>query len=68
MESVTPRYLVDEIQRPTDVVLSIGQWQHILEELEELEDLRAYDEAKSGDQESVSFDRVVSELRQGRLG
>lgn len=31
MESVSPRYLVDENQRPTDVVLSIEQWQHILE-------------------------------------
>jgi hypothetical protein len=68
MESVTPRYLVDENQLRTDVVLSIGQWQHILEELEELEDLRAYDEAESGDQEKVSFDGVVSELRQGQSG
>lgn len=66
MDAVTPRYLVDEQKIPTDVVLTIGQWQQIVEELHELADIRAYDEAKSHPQESVSLDRLARELRAGR--
>jgi hypothetical protein len=66
MDTLTPRYVVDEQQVPTDVVLTIEQWQQIVEELHELADIRAYDEAKSQPQESVSLDRLAKELRAGR--
>ena len=42
MASVNPRYLVDAHQIPTDVVVTIEEWRRIVEELEELEDIRAY--------------------------
>jgi hypothetical protein len=53
MSTVTPRYLVDENQMPTDVVLSLEQWESIVEQLEMLADIRAYDTAKAGPQDSV---------------
>lgn len=53
MSSVTPRYLVDENQTPTDVVLSLEQWESIVEQLELLADIRAYDEAKAGPQDKL---------------
>jgi hypothetical protein len=66
MEAVTPRYLVDEHRTPTDVVLTIDEWRRVLEELEELEDIRAYDEARSSAQESSPLGAVAKELRSGR--
>ena len=66
MEAVNPRYLVDEHQTPTDVVLTIEEWRRILEELEELEDIRAYDAAVTDRETSVPLDRVADESRQRR--
>jgi hypothetical protein len=63
MEAVTPRYLVDEHRTPTDVVLTIDEWRRVLEELE---DIRAYDEARSSAQESSPLAAVAKELRSGR--
>ena len=66
MDIVTPRYLVDEHQTPTDVVLTIEEWRRVLGELEELEDIRAYDEARSSTQESEPLEVVARRLRSGR--
>ncbi len=66
MDIVTPRYVIDEHQTPTDVVLTIEQWREILAELEELDDIRAYDEARSVPQESVPLDRAAQDIRAGR--
>ena len=66
MTAVTPRYLVDENQQSTDVVLTIGQWHQILDELEQLEDIKAYDEAKAGSQEAVPLQQAIREIREGR--
>jgi hypothetical protein len=66
MDTVTPRYVVDEHQTPTDVVLTIEEWRLVLEKLEELEDVRAYDEARSSAQESAPLDEVAKQLRAGR--
>ena len=66
MDIVTPRYLVNEHQTPTDVVLTIEEWRLILEKLEELQDIRAYDEARSSAQESAPLDEVARQLRAGR--
>ena len=66
MDTVTPRYVVDEQKVPTDVVLTIEQWQRIVEELHELADIRAYDVATSHPQDAVPLDRVARELRARR--
>lgn len=66
METVTPRFVVDEHQKPTDVVLTIEEWRQVLAELEELDDIRAYDEAKSSSQESTPLDDVAKNIRSGR--
>jgi len=46
-------------------MLPIAEWERILDELEELDDIRAYDAAKSGPQESVSFEQAVCEIQHG---
>jgi len=66
MSTVSPRFLVDENHQPTDVVLTIEQWRGILEQLEELEDIRAYDAAKAGPQDTVPLAQAIHELRKSR--
>jgi len=66
MATVHPRFLVDEHQQPTDVVLTIDQWREILEKLEELEDIQAYDNAKTGPQDAVPLTQAIDELRKSR--
>ena len=47
------------------VVVPISEWQKIKEELEELEDIRAYDKAKSKPSEPIPFDKTVQAIRKG---
>jgi hypothetical protein len=63
MVAVHPQYIVDEDQNRKSIVLSCEEWAHIVEELEELDDIRAYDEAKAGPLEADSFEAVVKEIR-----
>jgi hypothetical protein len=41
------------------------EWQSILEALEELDDIRAYDEAKAKPSDPIPFDQAVDEIRRG---
>jgi len=62
MVAVHPQYIVDEKEQRKAVILPESEWKLILGELEELEDIRAYDSV-SKDQESIPFDQAVKELR-----
>jgi len=62
MIPLTPQFIVDRQQNRHSVVLSLPEWSLILEELEELEDIRAYDRAKAGPQEAVPFEQAVREI------
>jgi len=65
MVKIHLEYLVDEKQQRKAVVLSVHEWELIVEELEELDDIRAYDEAKGGPQETIPFDQAVREIQEG---
>ncbi len=56
-----PQYVTDENDRRTAVLLPAAEWEKVLEELEELDDIRQYDKAKSGPQDSVPFEQAVKE-------
>ena len=66
MASVNPRYLVDAHQMPTDVVVTIEEWRRIVEELEELEDIRAYDAALRDREDGIPLASVAEGIRQRR--
>ena len=66
MASVNPRYLVDAHQMPTDVVVTIEEWRRIVEELEELEDIRAYDAALRDREHGIPLASVADGIRQRR--
>ena len=65
MQGIHPQYLVDENADRKAVMLSIDDWEKVVEALEELEDIRASDEAKRGPQDTVAIEQAVSEIENG---
>lgn len=63
MLPIHPQYITNDDDERTAVVLSLAEWNRILEELEELDDIRAYDAAKRGSSDTVPFDTAVREIR-----
>jgi PHD/YefM family antitoxin component YafN of YafNO toxin-antitoxin module len=66
MLSLHPQYVVDKDQRPQAVLLPVSEWQQIVEDLDELNDIRAYDDAKESRQEAIDFEQAVREIEEGR--
>ena len=60
------RYVVDEKGSRIAVLLDMERYQQLLEALEELESIRAYDEAKASEDEAIPFDQAVREIENGR--
>ncbi len=66
MPTVNEGYVVDEKGTRVGVILPIEEYRKLLEELEELESIRAYDAAKSSGDEAVPFEQAVREIEQDR--
>jgi hypothetical protein len=65
MNALHPQYVVDENRTPTAVLLPIPEWEQVVEDLEELDDIRAFDLAKSGSEEAIPFEQAVREIEEG---
>ena len=63
MLPVKEQYIIDENGQRVSVVLEIGAYQKLLEELESL---WAYDQAKSRDDEAIPFEQAVEEIERER--
>ncbi len=59
MATLGERYIVDERGNRVAVVLDIEVYQRILEELEELEAIRAYDEAKNFHESPIPLEEAL---------
>jgi hypothetical protein len=64
MINIHPEYTVDEKKHRRMVLLPEGEWKQIVEELEELDDIRVYDKAVSEKGEAVLFEQAVREIGQ----
>ncbi|MBN2294251.1 MAG: hypothetical protein JXM70_17620 [Pirellulales bacterium] len=65
MDKQLPQFIVDANQQKTAVIVPVDQWEHILAELEELDDIRTYDAAKASVDESIPFEQAVNEIKSG---
>jgi hypothetical protein len=63
MMALQEQYLTDREGNRVKVVLDMEQFQQMLEELEELDDIRAYDAAKASGDEATPFDQAMAEIR-----
>ncbi|HHV54451.1 MAG TPA: hypothetical protein GXX55_03235 [Firmicutes bacterium] len=60
------RYLVNEEGQRVGVVLDLKEYEKMLQELEELEAIRAYDAAKASGDEAIPLDQAVAEIERDR--
>lgn len=61
------QYLTDDEGETIGVFLSIQHYNELLEQIEELEDIRLFDEAKSDkNQEAIPFQEAIEEIEQQR--
>ena len=66
MKSTTkkdPQYITDKKGKKLSVVISIDQYNQMIEELEELEDIRMYDAVKARKEKSIPFTQYLQRRR-----
>ncbi len=66
MITLNERFIVDANGNRIAVVLDVAEYNRLLEELEELEDLRAYDEAKSAAETPVPIEQAIARIEKKR--
>lgn len=60
------QFITDVDGRKVSVILPVRDYERILEELEELEDIRTYDRAKARKSEPIPFEQAVKEIERLR--
>ncbi len=56
---INPQYITDQNGKKLSVIISIEEFEYLIEHLEELEDIRLYDESKNdGSEESYSMEEA----------
>ena len=63
MVSLHPEFIIDQSKHTKAVVLPFSEWEQVLADLEELDDIRAYDAATASAQDSFPFEAAVREIR-----
>jgi hypothetical protein len=66
MKINTPQYITDNNGKKLSVVLPLKDYKRMLEELEELEDVRMYDEVKSKKEESIPFEQYLKQRKKNK--
>jgi PHD/YefM family antitoxin component YafN of YafNO toxin-antitoxin module len=59
------KHVVDENGERVSVLLAWDDYRRLLEELEELEAIRAYDAAKASSDEAIPFEQATDEIENG---
>jgi hypothetical protein len=62
MSTNKEQFVIDESGNKTAVLLEVERYVELLEAQEELESLRAYDEAKASNDEPIPFAQAVKEI------
>lgn len=62
MSKSKEQFVVDESGNRTAVLLDVKRYFELLEAQEELESIRAYDEAKSSGDEAIPFSQAVEDI------
>ena len=65
MIKLHPEFVVDEAKNPKAVLIPLAEWETVVAALEDLEDIRAYDEAKRSGGEAVPFEQALREIERG---
>ena len=66
MRKIHERFVTDSAGRRTGVLLDMEDYEKLLQELEELESLKAYDAAKASGDEAIPLDQALAEIEELR--
>ncbi len=66
MRTIIPQYITDSEGQKLSVILHIQDFNFIMDELEELEDIKLYDEARKSDEPSVKIDEAFKMIEAKR--
>jgi len=62
MSDLNERYIVDEHGTRVGVLVDVDRYRKLLDAFEELESIRAFDEAKAANDEAIPFEQAVKEI------
>jgi hypothetical protein len=65
MDKLNHEFLVDTDGKRKAVIIPINEWKRLMEELEELDDIKAYDKAKASPSSPVPFEDAVRQISKG---
>ena len=65
MVALHPEYVLDEKDNRKAGMLPLSEWEQVVSELEEQDDIRAYDLAKEQGSEAIPLEQAVHEIDQG---
>ncbi|MFN3802453.1 hypothetical protein [Belliella pelovolcani] len=60
------QFITDDHGKKLAVILPIKEYNKMVDDLEELEDIRLYDAAKKGKQEFIDADKAFEEIEENR--
>jgi hypothetical protein len=66
MGALRQQFIEDKQGNRIAVLMPIDQYNKILEQLEEVDDIRSYDAAKAEKDEIIPFDQAVNEIEKER--
>ena len=66
--TIHPQSIKDNEGNEVGVFLTTTDFNKLLEEIEELEDIKAYDDAKLNDiEEAIPFEQALEEIKRGKV-
>jgi hypothetical protein len=60
---VKPQYITNEDGEKISVIIPLSEYERIVQELEDIEDVQLFDEAKKSSEPSMPFDEYVKQRR-----
>lgn len=69
MLTIDPKFITDRAGKKISVVLPIKDFEAMMEQLDNLEDVRLYDEAKKHDEPSLPIDEafeIIESIKKGK--
>lgn len=66
MKTIHPKFITDDKGKKLSVVLPIDEYKTMLDELEELEDIKLYDNAKASEEPSIPIDEAFKIIEANR--
>jgi len=67
MDTLRNNFVIDENGKRIGVILNLSVYEQLLDAQEELQAIKAYDQAKGSDDESIPFEIAVKEIEEGKI-